>query len=356
VSRLASGYRRLAGQGPRGVCEWLLFVLLVPSSWLYAAALRLRAWLYARDRLKSYRAPVPVISVGNLSVGGTGKTPMVDYLVRYVSGLGKRVAVVSRGYGSTQGAGVRVVCAGQGPLLEAGQAGDEPLLLARRNPAALVVVAPRRADGVRRAVALGAEVVLLDDGFQHLAVARDFDLVLLDAARPFGNGRVLPAGLLRESRTALRRGDLFVLTRCRDAQASAPALPGPVLRCRHELAPQAMSLGGETRRLKDLAALRGVAFAGIARPRDFFRGLEAQGLHLAACLSFSDHAAYDGATLARLTRVAAGADFLVTTEKDAVKLAGVRLPLPCFYVPLELVFLEPGQLQERLRPVICPTR
>jgi tetraacyldisaccharide 4'-kinase len=356
VSGLALRYRRLATQGPRGVCEWLLFGLLLPPSWLYAAVLQLRSRLYARGWLKSYRAPVPVISVGNLSVGGTGKTPVVDCLVRYAQALGKRVAVVSRGYGSAGGAALRVVSAGQGPLLDADQAGDEPLLLARRNPAALVLVAPRRADGVRRAVALGAELVLLDDGFQHLAVARDFDLVLLDAARPFGNGRVLPAGLLRESRAALRRGDLFLLTRCREQQAASPVLPGPVLRCRHELADHAVSLDGVSRPLQELAALRGVAFAGIAEPRDFFRALQAKGLQLMASLPFCDHAAYDGAVLDRLAQAATGADFLVTTEKDAVKLAGACLPRPCFYVPLELVFLEPGRLQEQLRPVICATR
>lgn len=353
VTAPALFYRRLAVYGPRSLSERLVFALLLPLSWLYGAVMRLRSRLYTRGRLAAFRAPVPVISVGNLSVGGTGKTPVVDYLIRYCLSLNKRVAVVSRGYGSDKGPALRVVCAGQGPLLPVGQAGDEPWLLARRNPEALVLVAPRRTDGVRHAVeAFGAEVVLLDDGFQHLAVARDFDLVLLDGRRPFGNGRVLPAGLLREPVSALKRGDLFLLTRCPDEPVSLPSLPGPVLRCRHRIAGQAVELNGAVRRLEELAGLRGVAFAGIAEPDSFFRELEACGLRLAETLSFSDHAHYDGPDLERLKQAAAEADYFVTTEKDAVKLSGKTLPLPCYQVPLQLEFLENGTLEHYLNPII----
>jgi tetraacyldisaccharide 4'-kinase len=346
-------YRRLAVYGPRSLLQRLVYGLLLPLSWLYARVMRLRARLYRLGWLASYRAAVPVISVGNLSVGGTGKTPVVDYLIRYCQSRGKRVAVVSRGYASGGGATLRVVSAGHGPLLDVELAGDEPWLLARRNPEAIIVVAPRRSAGVRHAVdTLGAQVVLLDDGFQHLAVQRDFDLVLLDALHPFGNGKVLPAGLLREPVSALRRAQLFVLTRCPERSCKDPVLPGPVLHCRHELEDCILSLDGEKRSMKELAPSRGVAFAGVGEPESFFRALENHGLNLSRTFAFSDHAGYDAEVLARLAVAAEAADYYITTEKDAVKLTNADLPLPCFQVPLRLAFLENGSLERRLSAVI----
>jgi tetraacyldisaccharide 4'-kinase len=357
MARLALFYRRLAVCGPDSLLEWLVYMALLPLGWLYGSLMQLRALMYRLGLFAAYRASVPVISIGNLSVGGTGKTPVVDHLIRYCLSLDKRVAVVSRGYASGNRSDLRVVCAGQGPLLDVERAGDEPWLLARRNPAACIIVAPQRAQGVRHAVeVLGADVVLLDDGFQHLAVARDFDLVLLDAQRPFGNGKVLPAGLLREPRSALSRGQLFLLTRCPEDQVSIPPLPAPVLHCRHALADHVESLDGDIRRIEDLSHLRGIAFAGIAEPASFFTELEKRGLNLVQTLCFSDHAGYDEVALSRLTKAAVSADYFITTEKDAVKLSPMALPLPCFQVPLRLVFLEPGELERRVRPFLCDKR
>lgn len=210
MSGLQGFYRRLARNGPDSTAEQLLFAFLLPFSIIYRELIRLRAVLYRWRVFSSYKAPVPVISVGNLAVGGTGKTPVVDYLLKFCLAKGRRVAVVSRGYGGRKHSGVQIVSGGNGPLLEPEQCGDEPYLLARRNPQALVLVSPKRAQAIQQAVeSLGAEVVLLDDGFQHLAVQRDVDIVLLDAQRPFGNGHQLPAGLLREPISALGRGDLF---------------------------------------------------------------------------------------------------------------------------------------------------
>lgn len=353
MAGLALFYRRLAVYGPTTLLQWLIYAILLPMGWLYGALMRLRAVMYRVGVFASYRAGVPVISIGNLSVGGTGKTPVVDHLIRYCLSLDKRVAVVSRGYASGNQSALRVVSAGQGPLLDVEQAGDEPWLLARRNPAACVVVAPRRVLGVRHAIeVLGADVVLLDDGFQHLAVARDFDLVLLDAQRPFGNGQVLPAGLLREPRSALKRGQLFLLTRCPEDQVSAIRLPGPILHCRHQVADYVESMDGATRPMEALKHLRGVAFAGIAEPESFFCDLQKCGLTLVQTLCFPDHASYDEYDLFQLTEAAVSADYFITTEKDAVKLAAAVLPLPCFQVPLRLVFLQPGALEKRIYPVL----
>jgi tetraacyldisaccharide 4'-kinase len=205
---------------------------------------------------------------------------------------------------------------------------------------------------VRRAVGeFGAEVVLLDDGFQHLAVKRDFDIVLLDAKRPFGNGHVLPAGLLREPVSALRRGDLFVLTRC-DEQAVPLSVNGPLLHSHHLLDDEAQKLQGDKVPLNALQEKQGVAFAGIAEPESFFGALRSKGLNLIAGISLGDHCAYRPEDLQQLRKACNGADYLITTEKDGVKLSASRLPLPCYQVPMTLKFHEEGALEEYLRPFL----
>lgn len=353
MSGLQGFYRRLARNGPASIAEQLLYAFLLPFSTIYRELVRLRAALYRWQVIPSYKGSVPIISVGNLSVGGTGKTPVTDYLTKFCLARGRRVAVVSRGYGGCKQSTVQVVSAGNGPLLAPEQCGDEPYLLARRNPQALVLVSPKRADAVRQAVdELGAEVVLLDDGFQHLAVQRDFDIVLLDAQCPLGNGHQLPAGLLREPISALGRGDLFLLTRCDNEHGFDLPVKGPVMHCRHRLSDHALTLQGRQVPLTSLAGKQGVAFAGIAEPQGFFRSLKDKGLQLVAEIPFSDHCTYGESALRRLAAACQGADYLVTTEKDAVKLSNLELPLSCFQVPMTLEFREQGELERLLVPII----
>jgi tetraacyldisaccharide 4'-kinase len=353
MSVLQGFYRRLARNGPENPVERMLLAFLIPLGAVYGELLRLRAALYRWRVLPSFRAAVPVISVGNLAVGGTGKTPLVDYLVKFCRAGGRRAAVVSRGYGGRRQPDVQVVCSGSGPLLGPDQCGDEPYLLARRNPEALVLVSPRRAAAIRRAVEeFGADVVLLDDGFQHLAVKRDFDIVLLDARRPFGNGHVLPAGLLREPKSALVRGDLFILTRCDGDRIPQLPVTGPVLRCRHLLGEEAHELQGRKVSLSSLTDKRGAAFAGIAEPESFFKELRARGLQLSVEIPFADHSVYGPAELERLRTACACADYLITTEKDGVKLPASGLPLPCYQVPVALDFFEDGALEDYLRSIL----
>lgn len=352
-------FRHFAEVGPDNLAERLLWLLLWPLGFLYGVVGRLRVWAYGCGLFKVYRAAVPVVSVGNLTVGGTGKTPTVDVVVRLFLQQGVKVAVVSRGYGSAVRRGVAVVSDGSGaaPALTPRDCGDEPFLLARRNPTAIVLVAPRRREGVALAVArFGAEVIVLDDGFQHLAVARDLDIVLLDAAHPFGNGALLPAGLLREFPVALQRGQLFILTRCAPADTFTCPLPGPLLRGRHELSRHFLDLSGRPLAVAELVGRRGVAFAGIAAPEHFFAGLRDLGLDLSATLSFPDHAAYDGAALAEIARAAVGAEYFVTTEKDGVKLRATELPLPCYQAPLELLLEPADALEARLLPLLRKDR
>ncbi len=355
MKSLQGFYRRLARNGPDSLTEKAVYCFLLPFSIIYRELNRLRASLYRWRFFSSYKASVPVISVGNLAVGGTGKTPVVDYLVKFCLAQGRRVAVVSRGYGGRKQSGVQVVSEGNGPVLGPEHCGDEPYLLARRNPRALVLVSPKRAHAIQQAVeTFGVDVVLLDDGFQHLAVQRDMDIVLLDAQRPFGNGSQLPAGLLREPVSALKRGDLFLLTRCNNQEVGNLPVKGPVLHCRHVLADHALTFDGEQIPLTRLAEKQGVAFAGIAEPEDFFRSLKTKGLRLLSGISFVDHCSYAEPELRQLAVACQGADYLVTTEKDAVKLITLNLPLPCYQVPMALDFREQGALERFLSPIVCP--
>lgn len=355
MNALLARHRRLLAGPPWSLFDGVLLLLLTPLSWLYGSINWLRIRLYAVGLLASYRPPIPVISVGNLAAGGTGKTPVVDYIARHLLARGRRVAIVSRGYDGNLGKGVHLVCAGHGPILDPRQAGDEPYLLARRNPGALVLIARRRADGVRSAVVEhGAEVVLLDDGFQHRAVVRDLDIVLLDARRPLGNGLPLPAGGLREFPSALKRGDLFILTRCPQQLPPLPSLPGPVLCSRHLLSQTLLGREGERYPLEQLRGKQGVAFAGIADPESFFAALRQQGLTLGKTLSFADHCRYNAEDLEQLHRASVEADYLLTTEKDGVKLGGVEFAVPCYQLPLTLQFVEPGALEQHLETLFEP--
>ena len=330
-------YRRLATHGAQAWYDQFLLMILIPVGLLYGVVNLLRAYLYKCQLLPSYRSTIPVISVGNIAVGGTGKTPLVDYLLRQQIGRGRKVAVVSRGYGGEKSDVARVVCGGNGALLQAKQCGDEPYLLALRNPAAIVIVAVKRADGIRLAIdEFAVDLIILDDGYQHLAVQRDLNLLLCDSRYPSGNGHVLPAGLLREFSCAAQRADMCIMTRyagqplaefCVDREI-------PIVRSTQHLATSARSLSGEVYTLQQLQQRRCVAFAGIATPDDFFNALTAMGVNVVVTLPLVDHVNYTQQIIEHIGGMANNADMLLTTEKDAVKLEAEMFALPCCALPL----------------------
>lgn len=344
MSRLDRFHRRLVNNGANTFSERCLLCLLLPFSLLYGVLGWLRGKGYDYGLFASYRAAVPVISVGNLAVGGTGKTPVVDWLLKAFLAQGRRPAVVSRGYGGTFADEVGLVSAGNGLLLPPAASGDEPYLLARRNPHALVLIARKRAAGVHCAIEQhAADVVILDDGFQHRAVVRDLDLVLLDARRPFGNGLPLPGGLLREFAGALKRSDLLLLTRA-DRPFNSNISAKPSWTCRHQLADHAISLTGEKTPLAALQGKKLLAFAGIADPATFFRALTAAGLNLAETLPLSDHVKFDTQSLTEVVTLSLGCDALLTTEKDAVKLEAGMFAVPCYQVPMSIEIDQEAEL------------
>jgi tetraacyldisaccharide 4'-kinase len=218
----------------------------------------------------------------------------------------------------------------------AAEAGDEPVLLALRNPACPVLIGRKRRDVVRYIEETGcADLIILDDAFQHRAVARDVDLVLIDGARPLGNGWPLPAGNLREFPAALARADLLLRTR---AGAGQPAryYGRPTFNSHHQLADVAVSLHGEQIPLRALQGLKLAAFAGIADPDGFFCALEHRGLRLTEKITLPDHVIYSAQQIDGLQAVAERIDAYITTEKDAVKLAPDLFRRPCYQVPLVL--------------------
>jgi len=288
----------------------------------YGEAMRLRNRFYD-GKGAVHRAGLPVLSVGNLTVGGTGKTPIVAWLVRTLRECGLKPAVVSRGYGGTAGRGPLLVSRGDGPLAGARICGDEPYLLARHLEGAIVIVGSDRVEGTRAARRAGADVAVLDDGFQHRRLARDLDIVLLDAHNPFGNYSLLPAGTLREPLAGLARAGIVLITRSRPGESLV--VIERVVR-RHNPAVPILRAGNWRVGFRDLAGdpvekpRRALAFCGIGNPASFAADLEAEGVEVVALRIFADHYPYTEADAAALSRLALDRDAtLVTTEKDLVR-------------------------------------
>ncbi len=309
-------YLALVRGEKRGPWPALQRLALSAASVPYRIAVRLRNLAYDIGWLRPQRAGVPVVSVGNLTAGGTGKTPCVEYVARHYRARGLRVAVLSRGYGSDAGRN------------------DEALVLEENLPDVPHLQGADRVRWARAAVEeLDSEVLLLDDGFQHRRLARDLDLVLLDATDPWGQGRLLPRGLLREPASGLRRAGVIVLTRCDQAadldglrrRVGQVAPSVPVVETTH----RPLDLIGSDDMLLSLESLHGrpvAAFCGIGNPEAFRRTLLDLGVDLRAFRAFADHHPYTRGDIEDLRRWAGDlpADgVVVTTQKDLVK---VRLP------------------------------
>jgi len=317
-----------------------------------------RRRLYGAGILRSCSLPRPVVSVGNLTAGGSGKTPHVQFLAGWLSGQGVRVAILSRGYGRKTG-GVLWASRKQGGGpggsrggAEAERVGDEPAFLASTLPGVPVVVGESRfAAGTECLRVLEVDAFLLDDGFQHLSLRRDADILLVDAGRGLGNGRTLPFGPLREPPDHARFADALIVTRCetaehgREAAGAVPFSPDrPVAFSR--IVPRALvdRDGGESRLPREEKEI--AAFSGIAHNDQFREILRASGFVVRAFVGFRDHHRYRLADLEKIRNAAAGLP-VVTTEKDMVRLP-VEVPFPVNALRVGVEFLSGWEELSRL--------
>ncbi len=306
--------------------------LLRPLSVLYGAGVRLRVWLYAIGWLKQKRLNVPVISVGNLTVGGTGKTPMVIWLAEKFIADGKRVAILSRGYRGADGTSDEI----------------ELMKFRLQGRVSFGIGKNRFAEGRRLESKQPVDVFLLDDGFQHLQLARDLNILLMDASHPLGGEALLPAGRLREPLSAMGRANLLVFTRTETVPGTNEAIeklkPYPVFAAATRLL-GFRRFGGElalTTRA-EIGAGPFFAFCGIGNPPAFARDLENWGLSLCGQKIFPDHYRYTERDVRQIREAAetAGAKALVTTEKDAQNLEGLKFEETPVYIAVIHLMVSP---------------
>ena len=302
---------------PEGPLRELVLLPLAVVESVFAAGVQARTAARTHGWLRAQRVPeLRVVSVGNVLVGGTGKTPVVRALAERLLVRGRRVAVLSRGYGRVTTGQIRV----EGPPWpEASRCGDEPLMLARSLPGATVWVGEDRVNLARLAARCGAAVAILDDGFQQWRLAPDVDVVVVDEAVGLGNGHLLPRGPLRESPRALGRASLLWV-RAAETPVSVPWPEGvPRVRARH--GPRDVHApDGEVHPVDVLRGRRVVGFAAIGRPSAFRRSLESLGAEVVGFTGFPDHHGFGATELRVLERQAADAGaWLVTTEKDGVR-------------------------------------
>lgn len=333
-----------------------LFLLGRPFSPLYGVAMKLRALLYHKNILASRRLNVPVISIGNLTMGGTGKTPMVIYLARFLAEQGYKPAIISRGYHGKSRAPVNLVSDGSAIMMSAEAAGDEPVLLAGRLEGMVIATGKKRYQVALEAIKThSCDLVLLDDGFQHLSLARDLNLVLFDVNHFAGTSRVFPGGELREPVSALKRSDAFIITGVSDNSQERASKCSVLLQEKFAGKPVfnssveysgcykvTISPAGVEKKMMAISDLPEQLFAvsAIARPERFYRMANERGLALSGTKSFRDHHAFSQEDIQKLTLLAddcKASGFLIT-EKDLVKLTEEHHSHLPFYVPLlELV-------------------
>jgi len=318
-------YRNILSGQASGLGPALLRLSLSGLSWPYGAVVRVRNGLYSRGWLAVHAAEVPVISVGNLTAGGTGKTPLVAWLAKYLQSRNLRAAILTRGYKASR-VGMTYPTT------------DEPAELAAMCPGVPVVIEPDRVAGAAEAVRNhGAQVLLLDDGFQHRRLARDLDILTVDATLPFGYGRLLPAGLLREPLGGLARAHAVVLTRCDQVTDDERLRIEEHLRhINNELviatsvhAPVGAKVAqGNDINLQELRNKNVFAFCGIGNPKAFFDTLQRLGCVLVGSHGFDDHYRYTDPCLRQIHERAkqCGAELAVTTQKDWTKIALLNRP------------------------------
>jgi tetraacyldisaccharide 4'-kinase len=341
-------------------------IILAPMAALYGKVTETRLALYRRGILKTRKIAAPVISVGNITTGGTGKTPLVEYIARKAAAAGRKVCILTRGYGRENPNQRLLVSDGRTLLAGHREAGDEPRLLAENllGVAAVVSDADRFAASQWALAELGSEVFILDDGFQHVQLARDLNVATVDATNPWGAKHLLPRGRLRERPLGLARADCIVITRSDQVndldvlkmEIEKVSNQRPLFTSRmaviaiHELA----SHSDSTTPLPEIPPPV-AAFAAIGNQRSFIALLQNKGYEPVVVLEFPDHHKYNQGNIDEIIEKSkrAGAKALITTAKDAVKLRELSFALPCYVLEIEVCIDEDENFSEMIRAAIA---
>ncbi len=339
--------------------------MLSPLGWLYGKIINKRNDLYKNGSLKSRTLGVPTISVGNITMGGTGKTPLVAIIAEILFERGEKVCIISRGYKRANEKERVLVSDSKQILVDVKKAGDEPFELANKLVGKAFVVADsnRVEAGLWAKEEFGITAFVLDDGFQHLKVKRDLDIVTIDATNPFGNSKTLPAGVLREPLENLRRADLFVITRANIAnniqiikeKIRSYNKYAPIISARNKVAglaelsnpPHGIAIDEQQ------TGKNYLPFCALGNPDNFFNQLIDEKFNVVGTQRFKDHHFYTQKDIEILEDKARikNADVLLTTAKDAVKLQSLKFRIPCYIVESEMIFDDKKTLHEMIQAV-----
>lgn len=342
-------YIQLVKGEQHGIIASLLRGILWLFSWIYQAIIFIRNWAYDSGLLRTYSPPVPVvISVGNIVVGGTGKTPITMMLANefYNNFV---IAILSRGYRARieKLATPEMLSRGHGPIQSVDYCGDEPFLIAQNLPKAYVFVGKDRHKASNMAAKAGAELIILDDGMQHRKLARDYEIVVMDAGDPFGQGYFLPRGFLREGPKALKRADLIVLNHSKNFEEFMEIkkkiecyTSAPIIGTRFQVA-EIKDLEGNA--IPGIEGMRVGVFCGIAHPEYFLETIKSLKCDVVSHKFFPDHLGFNKNGLQKFSEACAkqGAQYIVCTEKDRVKLTpSLESPIPIVWVQMKLQIVE----------------
>lgn len=352
----------------------LLLRVLKVFSFLFGAVVAIRYALYRTGVLRRYPLGIQVISVGNVTAGGTGKTPVTEIFARTLAAEGRKVAILSRGYRRKEAPWWQrmftqvvdpplVVSDGKRVLLDSATGGDEPYMLASNLPGVAVVVDRNRVKAGRYAVKrLGCNTLILDDGFQYQKLKHSIEVVLVDSTNPFGNGNLLPRGILREPIRHIGRADIIFLTKCTGDVSEVKAeirrynTTAEIVECNHTPKVLKDVWSREEYPLDWLSGKTVCTLSGIASPKGFENSLRHLGAKVVWCERYADHHRYDSSeVLYALNRTAdMGADALVTTEKDAVRFPRLETsPVRCLYLRVAIEILAGGESFTQLINRIC---
>lgn len=326
-----------------------IFILLHILSLPYLLIVKARISLYKTGVFKTNRLKCPVISVGNLTLGGTGKTPVVEYIARVFMDKGFKPVVLTRGYGRSPKFSIAIVSNGENILLKQEEAGDEPYLLARNNPSLPVIVGKNRYQAGKTAIKnFNPNVIILDDGFQHLSIDRDLNIVLLNSICPLGNGYIFPAGFLREPVSSLKRADIILYTHSdestdNDCENLLLKEDVPKFRTTHAFEKIVCMKDKKVISPEELNKKKVVAFCGIGESDSFKNKIELYGAEVIYYKFYPDHYVYRLSDLQFIhgTAEKLKADLILTTQKDGVKIKDMASAFPLIWtVRMKIKFVE----------------